>query len=83
MRIILLIKHIYSELIKDLFKILKIFFLIKKITVKNPIGKILINNEYHEDFHGTRDFFYLIKYCCLKIGLVKNIDQEGQLNLGM
>ena len=50
MKIILLIKHIYSELIKDLFKILKIFFLIKKITVKNPIGKILINNEYHEDF---------------------------------
>lgn len=50
MKIILFAKHIYSELIKDFFKILKIFFLIKKITVKNPVGKILINNQYHEDF---------------------------------
>ena len=50
MKIILLAKHVYSELIKDFFKILKIFFLIKKINVKNSIGKILINNEYHEDF---------------------------------
>ena len=44
-----ILKQIYSELIKDLYLIIKIFFFTKN---KNSNSKklILINNQYHEDF---------------------------------
>jgi len=45
-----IIKQIYSELIKDLFISLKIFFFIKKNKNSNSKKTIIINNQYHEDF---------------------------------
>lgn len=45
-----ILKQIYSELIKDIYKVFILFFFVKKEKNTNKKKLIIINNQYHEDF---------------------------------
>lgn len=45
-----ILKQIYSDILKDIFKLIIIFIFLKKFKNDKKNNLVLINNQYHEDF---------------------------------